>query len=231
MSVTRKAHPQARAARRIAPSSLGAGLLWAAMSSFSFADTLHDIGGGTYQHHDSGWTFLHRIGDFTRVGAAQDVEGTVDVVAHYARTTQSGRTTAIIDVYPEDSAAAQAQFAEALSALRNQSPDGASQVQQAIHIEHPMHLVPVKTFYETASSNDTKPAVSAAHSVLYFIDTGHWIVKIRTHMERRDAASLAASDAFVLSQPWETLGLTKETCTGPACAAVVTSAPQPHAEP
>jgi hypothetical protein len=210
---------------RSARTSVSAALLWAAMSTIAPADTLHDIGGGTYQHHDSSWTFPNRVAEFTRIGAPQDVDGTVDVVAHYARTTESVRTTAVVDIYPKDSAAAQARYADALTALRSESPAETAQIKQTIHIEGSLPLTAVKTFYKAASEDGTKPQSSLGHSVLYFIDTGYWIVKIRTRIARLEAADLAASDAFVLHQPWESLGLTKESCTGPACAASQTSAP------
>jgi hypothetical protein len=216
---------QFRSPCRSACAALGVGLLWAAISTFALADTLHDIGGGVYQHHDSGWQFPHQIGDFTRVGFPQDVDGTIDVVAHYARTTASARITAIIDVYPKDSSAPQANHADAMMALRHGSPDHAEQIQQVLHIERPLPLIAVKTFYKTKAGGNTKPDAMPAHSALYFVDTGHWIVKVRTRMERIDAASLAASDAFVLNQPWESLGLTTEICTGPACAMVSSRSP------
>ena len=180
----------------------------------------------TYQRHDSSWTFPNQVAEFTRIGAPQDVDGTVDVVAHYARTTESVRTTAIVDVYPTDSAAAQARYADALTALRSESPAEAAQIEQTIHIEGSLPLTAVKTYYKAASKDGTKPQSSLGHSVLYFIDTGYWIVKIRTRMPRLDTTDLAASDAFVLHQPWESLGLTKESCTGPACASSDTAQPQ-----
>jgi hypothetical protein len=216
---------QSRSSFKRARPALSIGLLWAAISTFTLADTLHDIGAGTYRHHDSGWTFPRQIGDFTRVGFPQDVDGTVDVAAHYERTTASGRLTAIIDVYPKDSSASQANYADAVKALRDQSPNNAQEIQQVLRIQRPAPLLAVKTFYETKAGSDTNPNATPGHSVLYFIDTGHWIVKIRTRTDRTNAASRSASDAFVLNQPWESLGLTKETCTGPACVTGNADAP------
>ena len=41
--------------------------------------------GGGYYHHQSGWVFPEKIGDFTLVGVPQDINGTDDVAGYYAR--------------------------------------------------------------------------------------------------------------------------------------------------
>jgi hypothetical protein len=62
--------------------AVGALLLTAASS----ADPIHAIGPGGFQHHDSGWIFAKQIAGFVLVGTPQDVDGSRDAVAYYART-------------------------------------------------------------------------------------------------------------------------------------------------
>jgi hypothetical protein len=183
----------------------GAGLLFSALASVAYSDTLHDIGDGAFQHHDSGWIFPRQIGEFARIGTPQDVDGTIDVVAYYVSEMPDGRTTAIVDVYPKDSAAAQARYDDAVAALAIESHAPVTPLTQSeVRIDGALPLAAVKTFH--------------AGSALYFIDTGRWVIKVRVRSERKSDASLAASEAFVRQQRWDSLTLTKETCTGPACA-------------
>ena len=79
-------------------------LIGLAFSSVSLADTIHEMENGAYYHHQSGWIFPAQIGDFSLVGAPQDINGTVDVVAYYARVSKGVRTVASVSVYPPDSA-------------------------------------------------------------------------------------------------------------------------------
>lgn len=79
------------------------------LSLAAFADPIHALANGDYWHHDSGWIFPKRCGEFVRIGAAQDVAGTRDAVAHYSReavAVPGGEPLIItVDVYPQDSAA------------------------------------------------------------------------------------------------------------------------------
>lgn len=178
------------------------------LASVTAADTLHNVGGDVFQHHGSSWIFPPRIGEFTRVGAPQDLDGAIDVVAHYARDTADGRMTAIIDIYPPDSAAAHTSYDDARAALQAELHSSSLQ-----YSELRMTNTPPLTAAKVSS------AAAAAHfGALYFVDTGAWIVKIRTRMERANAAAAAASDAFVQQQRWDSLQLTPTTCTGPACS-------------
>lgn len=176
--------------------------------SVTAADTLHNIGADIYQHHGSSWIFPPKIGEFTRIGMPQDVDGTIDVIAYYARETKGGRMTAIVDVYPPDSSAAQARYDDASAALQSELHSDSLQ-RGALRITSTPPLAAVK-----ASS---APAASS-FGALYFIDTGAWIVKIRTRMEQADEATAVASDEFVQQQRWDSLQLTPDTCTGPACS-------------
>jgi hypothetical protein len=182
--------------RRIFPSKAAITVACCVLTPISQADTLHDIGGGAFRHHQSEWIFPQMVGEFSRVGAPQDLDGTVDVVAYYAHQTKDGPTTAIVDVYPADSSAADATYAASVAKLA----DGAS-THGEIKLSGLLSLRAVKAISETQGQ------------ALYFVDTGPWIVKIRT-----TGVSVAASDAFVREQRWDTLALTKETCTGPSCA-------------
>ena len=69
------------------------------------ADPIHANANGDYWHHDSGWVFPRRCGEFERVGAAQDVAGTRDAVAYYAREIAGVRETVAVEVLAQDSAA------------------------------------------------------------------------------------------------------------------------------
>ena len=163
------------------------------LAPFGHADTLHDIGAGNFRHHQSEWIFSQRIGDFSRVGAPQDVDGAIDVVAYYAVEAKDGRATAIVDVYPADSVASEATYEAAIATL-----EGASTPTE-IKLENSLVVRAVK--------------VLAGAQALYFVDIGPWIVKFRM-----TGVSDAAGDDFVRQQKWETLAVTKETCTGDACA-------------
>jgi hypothetical protein len=176
-------------------------LAYCAFASATSADTLHNIGKGDYQHHDSGWIFPERIGEFTRIGAPQDVDGTIDVVAHYARVHNESRTSAIVDVYPASSSAPGARHEEAVAEMRTAA---VSSETDELKIDGPLPLKGVKTH---SPGNE-----------LYFVDTGPWIVKVRTRSESADASNDDANDEFVRQQRWDSLNLTQAACTGPACA-------------
>ena len=176
-------------------------LTYCAFAPATSADTLHNIGKGDYQHHDSGWIFPERIGEFTRIGAPQDVDGTIDVVAHYARVHNGTRTSAIVDVYPASSSAPAARHEDAVAEMQIAQPSSET---GELMIEGGLSLKGVKTH---SPGND-----------LYFLDTGPWIVKIRTRSESADASDDKANDEFVRQQRWDSLNLTQAACTGPACA-------------
>src|SRR5688500_4539982 len=72
------------------------------------ADPIHAAADGAYWHHDSGWVFPMKIGEFVLVGIPQDVAGSNDAVAYYARVADGARITASVDLYAPDSASAEA---------------------------------------------------------------------------------------------------------------------------
>jgi hypothetical protein len=55
----------------------------------AIADPIHANGNGDYWHHDSGWIFQQRVGEFVRIGFPQDVAGSRDAVGYYERTLTS----------------------------------------------------------------------------------------------------------------------------------------------
>jgi hypothetical protein len=184
-----------------APRTLLGALIYCVYASTTLADTLHNIGSGDFQHHDSGWVFPERVGEFTRIGTPQDVDGTIDVVAHYARIHDGSRTTAIVDVYPADSTAPAARYE---AAVADMDSDVTAADKSVLRIDGALPLRGLK--------------IRSGYSVLYFVDTGPWVVKIRTRSERTDASNDDENDAFVRQQRWDSLILTQAACTGPACA-------------
>jgi hypothetical protein len=195
--------------------SLLATVIYFAVGHASMADTLHAIADGAFQHHGSSWIFPRQIGDFARVGAPQDVDGTIDVVAYYAKVEGSVRTTAVVSVYPPESAAAEATLASAKAAIESTLK---AAKQETVRSEGPFNvgeqpeLVGVKASYKA-------DAAAGSQTNLYFIDTGAWIVKIRGVAERADKNTDPMLDDFVRGQRWESLELTDKSCTGTACKA------------
>ena len=151
------------------------------------ADPLHAIAQGAYQHHESGWIFPQRLAGFLRSGVPQDVDGSRDAVAYYARVDQSTRSTAVIDVYPKDSAAAQT-LAQAQAAIERELRTSKKVLSRLRVSEQPSRVV-------------TK--VSYAATSLYFFDSGEWVVRIRISPAVLGARML---DEFVREQRWDSLG-------------------------
>ena len=76
--------------------------LWLA-SALCLADPLHAVADGAYWHHDSGWVFPAKAGEFALVGVPQDVAGSREAVAYYAREASGSRTVVSVSVYPAES--------------------------------------------------------------------------------------------------------------------------------
>lgn len=179
----------------------------------SMADTLHAIADGAFQHHGSSWIFPRQIGGFVRLGAPQDVDGTIDVVAHYAKAEGPVRITAVVAVYPPDSAAAEATLASAQAAIEPTLKSAKRETvrsEERFRVGKERELVGVKVSYEAGNE-------AGALTNLYFFDTGAWIVKIRGAAEKTDEDSPLSLDDFVRGQRWESLESTDRTCTGAAC--------------
>jgi hypothetical protein len=156
------------------------------------ADPIHAITQGAFQHHDSGWIFPQQVAGFKRVGAPQDVDGSRDAVAYYARAEKRGRSTAVIDIYPKDSAVGAVTVAQAQTALEREAGlAAAKRVHTRLEVSKPA-LAIAKVSYRAGTVT----------TCLYFTERGEWIVKIRL-----SSATLAprAMDDFVRNQRWESL--------------------------
>jgi hypothetical protein len=170
------------------------------------ADTLHRIQDGAHQHHFSLWIYPQRIGEFVRVGTPTDIDGTADVIATYQRLLDGVRTTATVDVYPPDSYAVEATLERARAAIRRAA--GSEEL-----IEQPFMVGAERAL------KGVKVSAARSASSLYFFDTGAWIIKVRGTTERAGSGTDQALDEFVRSQRWDSLDLSDEACTGPACQA------------
>ena len=144
------------------------------------ADPIHAKADGAFWHHDSGWVFPQKVGEFSLVGYPQDLAGSRDAVAHYARVVNGGRMLASVDVYPADSAAS------------HEKPAGGALI-----------VSEARALTATRSIDSTGHGAVSELVGLYFVTTGEWNVSIRISSPQTDAASLM--DAFVLGQRWETL--------------------------
>ncbi len=153
------------------------------------ADPIH-ADKGAFWHHDSGWVFPAKIGEFELVGIPQDVAGSRDAVAHYARVIDGARIIAAVDVYPADSAAAEAMTAE-------NPGEPLSEGQFAVRKTGALG-VNRRVYCAEEGRADVLVAV-------YFVSTMEWRVRIRIAGAKPEM--LPAMDAFVAGQRWETLAV------------------------
>jgi hypothetical protein len=148
---------------------------------------------GTYQHHDSGWIFPQQAVGFKRSGAPQDVDGSRNVIAYYAREDEGVRSTAVIDVYPKDFAVPLT-LAQAQAEIERELGASAKKARSQLQVSKQPARVATKASYLSP----------AAATYLYFIDSGEWMVRIRIRSQVLGARVL---DDFVLEQRWDSLGL------------------------
>jgi hypothetical protein len=151
------------------------------------ADPIHAIADGAYWHHDSGWVFPEKLGQFARIGAAQDVAGSSEAVAHYAAVENGLRTTASVDIYPADSALAGTDLETAGRLM--------SEGEFAVGKAHALSAV--RRIYAVGQGEST------GLIAIYLVIAGEWRVTIRIDGSHVDAVPMM--DAFVLAQRWETL--------------------------
>jgi hypothetical protein len=172
-------------------------VLWGAAA----ADPIHASADGAHWHHDSGWLFPERLGEFTRVGHAQDVAGSRDAVAYYARVADGVRTVASVDVYPDESAAELASLEAASAAIERDLPPGFERADEpgvALGGAAPRDLVRVTWRYTRAATD--------ALDTLYLAAVGSWRVRIRITVPRATPGAVALGEDFVRAQRWEALG-------------------------
>jgi hypothetical protein len=182
-------------ARRVA---LRIGALWCLLhAAATTGDTLHGTSNGAYWHHDSGFTFPQRIGAFVRIGVPQDVAGSSDVVVHYA--TDSGeRISAIVDVYPSDTAmndrtleAARKSFERDSGSTYEAPSSGSFAVGE---------IKGTKLVYVPRSNTATVPRL------LYFVELDHWRAKVQVTANTVRSDIVELGDAFVRDFPWSSYG-------------------------
>lgn len=149
------------------------------------ADPIHAVADGAYWHHDSGWVFPEKIGEYERVGIPQDVAGSPDAVGYYACVENGVRMTASVDVYLAKSAAA---------AELEGRPEGLLTSEGAFPLSATPALAGTRLILEVG----TKTPVLEG---LYFIHAGEWPVRIRI-----TGSSADSMDTFVRGQRWEALG-------------------------
>ena len=163
----------------------------------ALADPIHRIDNDAYWHHDSGWVFPARFGGFEREGAAQDVAGTADAVAHYVRVANGVRVVVSVEVFSADSAAPNSLLAMARGEL----------VGSVVGVQG--HLtddtLPVGKGL-TASCLRFAASGDAPSEAMYFVEAGAWRVRIRATLPAAARGVLDELDAFVQSQRWDTLG-------------------------
>jgi hypothetical protein len=170
-----------------------AGLATCLVPGISTADPIHARANGEYWHHDSGWVFPERIGNFVRVGLPQDVAGSQDAVAHYAWVRQGVRIVAAVDVFPADSAAVGTTLESARSAL-------AGPAESLVQTELPLANTKLHAARVTGTA-----APAAATRALYFVVAGQWRVRIQVDAPVGAVELGPELDAFVRAQRWDTL--------------------------
>jgi len=167
--------------------SLVALLVCLPLQQRAHADPIHAVADGAYWHHDSGWVFPEKIGEFLRVGIPQDVAGSKDAVAYYARVAGGLRTVASVDLYASDSVAS------------TDAPQaGPLSSEEAFAAGKEGALPGTRSIY-TLTQGEKSELVA-----IYAFASDEWRVRIRFVSAPMDA--LPELDAFVTAQPWETLG-------------------------
>jgi hypothetical protein len=157
-----------------------------ALTQLCFADTIHTMPGGGYYHHQSGWVFPEKVGEFSLVGVPQDLNGTDDVAAYYARVHEGVRTVASVNVYTLDSAEPETR------------PASIKAKPVKLEISKKPPLTAAKLVYKDGKTS---------RATAYFVETATWIVKIRASVPAADKEVAPAIETFARSQRWDTLGL------------------------
>ena len=155
------------------------------------ADPIHATTNGDFWHHDSGWIFPERIGEFVRVGVPQDIAGSSDAVAHYAWMLDGRRIVAAVDVFPADTSADGSTLSGARAAL------GASE--QITETELALGQRTATRVASTPASGEL-PA-----KTLYFVVAGDWRVRIQVSAPPGAGDLAPHLDAFARAQRWDTL--------------------------
>lgn len=162
------------------------------------ADPIHATTNGEYWHHDSGWIFPERIGEFVRVSAPQDVAGSRDAVAYYARTLHGARVVVSVDVFPSDSAAGATTLEGARGLLQADTQGAKGQLaEDTLPIAGNQDLHATRLWFT--------PAADTPAQGMYFVTSGEWRVRIRVTVPTAAGELRKDLDAFALAQRWDTL--------------------------
>ncbi len=161
----------------------------------TFADPLHKVGQeGAWQHEQSGWVFPIQFGSFARVGAPHELDGTYDLGARYESVVDGVSARAAVHIYAADSAAQDADFAAAKAAT-----NGKLKAESPFQVATRSEMAGTKVTYELDEQNQSRAA-------LYFIESGTWIVNVRTTTALPSSAASQSLDRFVNDLDWDTLG-------------------------
>jgi hypothetical protein len=167
-----------------------------AASPLAVADPIHAVGNGDYWHHDSGWVFPERVGEFVRIGFPQDVAGSRDAVGYYERILNGVKVVVDVDVFPSDSAAENISLESARAALVTAVDGTPGQLgDDALSLKRGLQATRLRF----------TPSVDAPAQALYFVVAGEWRVRIRVSVPTAAREVLNDVDAFVQSQKWENL--------------------------
>lgn len=190
----------------------------------AFADPIHGRADGSYWHHDSGWVFPEKTGEFTLVGVPQDLAGSRDAVAWYARVANGVRTVASVDLIAPDSAAEDASLEAAQRVLEDALPADSTRVADDGAPTSGAGLPRGITRVAYLATRDGEKQLVA----LYHVVAGEWRVRIRLTAPRATAGMLERFDAFVRDQRWDTFASCEASMASSAsCAASAGAASSP----
>lgn len=163
------------------------------------ADPIHVMADGAYWHHDSGWIFPRKIGEYTLVGIPQDLAGSSDASGWYEHVVDEVRIVASVELVAADSAA----DGETLISVRTRF-ELAARAPGTRFSESLLELGP------SAALRATRLAFSPADNTenaraLYFIDSGEWRIRIQISAPQGVDGLLPGADEFVSGQRWDTL--------------------------
>jgi len=188
--------------------------LTALTSQTAYAQDFQNLADGAVRHTASGWTFPKAVGNFQRDGDPVGIAGTHDGVANYKFAADEEQYSATVYVYPPDSPAVDASLegakAQIVAGLKS-VPLAQSWSEGPLRVGKELVLVGEKAFYKIGIG----PGSSQTN--LYYFDTGKWVVKVRLSAKKSVKGTFQALDTFVRDLPWDSLGLTAESCTGSAC--------------
>jgi hypothetical protein len=128
--------------------------------------------------------FPEKIGDFALVGIPTDLNGTVDVDGYYAREAKGVRTVIAVSIYPPDSAQPET------------TPASFKASAASIEISKKPPVRASKLAFKEGKSS---------RAIVYFVDAGPWIIRIRSSVPATDKEFAPAIEKFVRGQRWDSL--------------------------